>query len=53
VVVTFIISLPPGIFVSIADGIAGIVAVIVGIIWLILLIIGAIPSIIAALQPRV
>jgi hypothetical protein len=39
VVVTFIISLPPGIFVSIADGIAGIVAVIVGIIWLILLII--------------
>jgi len=53
VIVSFIISFPPGLLVSIADGIAAIVVAILAIICLIPLFIGALIGILAALKPDI
>lgn len=51
VIVNFIISFPPGILVSIADGVAAIVVAILSIVCLIPLFVGALIGIVTALKP--
>ncbi|MBC6935798.1 MAG: hypothetical protein DWB42_08130 [Chloroflexi bacterium] len=52
IIVSFLISFPPDVFVSITDALAAIVMGIIAVIWLIILLIGAIPAILAVLQPK-